>query len=378
MTRVLIAPDKFKGSLTASAVATAVADGMRSASTDLLITTLPVADGGEGTVDAAVAAGYRRIAVTATGPTGVRLETSYARRGDRAVVELADVCGLFRLPDGVLAPLTAGSRGVGEVLAAALDAGCTDLVLGIGGSAGTDGGAGMVSALGARLLTDHGGLIADGGAGLADVHSIDLAGLHPGVKSARITLACDVDNPLIGPYGAAAIYGPQKGASAADVRLLDDALHRWADAVEAVTGTDRRATPGAGAAGGVGFAAMSLLGAVPAPGIGTVFDIVGFADRLATADLVVTGEGSLDEQTLSGKAPAGVAAAARRSGIPVVAVCGRNQLTETDWRAAGFRQVYDLAALEPDSAISMRDAVSLLQLLGERISHELPGLLSDR
>ena len=368
MTRVLIAPDKFKGSLTASVVASALADGMRSVRNDLTITQLPVADGGDGTVDAAVAAGFERVTLTVTGPTGAPVQTSYARRGDEAVVELADVCGLVRLPGGVLAPSTADTRGLGEVLAATLEAGCTSIVLGVGGSAGTDGGAGMRSALGVGLLTAGGEPIPPGGAGLARVDRIDLSGLHPQVRTARIRLACDVDNPLTGPSGAAAVYGPQKGASPAEVEVLDATLSRWADLVAAAVGADGRNTPGAGAAGGVGFAAMSVLGADPAPGISTMFEIVGFTGQLAGADLVITGEGSLDDQTLNGKAPAGVATATTAAGIPVIAVCGRTLLAETSWRAAGFSQVYPLTDLEPDPARSMRDAESLLRQVGRRVA----------
>src|SRR6478672_5212854 len=347
MNHVLVASDKFKGSLTAAEVGAAVSKGLRSAHPDLDVVTVPVADGGDGTLAAAIAAGYESIPVTASGPTGLPVATSYARSGDRAVVEMADISGLSRLPSG-LAPLTASSRGTGEVMVAALDAGCRQLVLGIGGSAGTDGGAGLVSALGAGLLDADGQEIADGGAALAGIARLDLSGLHPALAGAEIVVACDVDNPLTGPNGAAAVYGPQKGASPDDIARLDGALDRWADAVAVATGTDFRDNPGAGAAGGVGFAAIALLGAQLRPGIDLVLDLVGFHRQLVDANLVITGEGSLDEQTLSGKAPAGVAAAAVAAGIPVVAVCGRSLLTEEQWRAAGISAVYSLSDVEPD------------------------------
>jgi len=369
MTHVLVASDKFKGSLTAAQVGEAVRVGLRRASPGLEIVVVPVADGGDGTLAAAIAAGYRAVPVTASGPTGQPVATSYARRGERAVVELADVSGLSQLPDG-LAPLTASSRGTGEVIAAALDAGCRQIVLGIGGSAGTDGGAGLVGALGARLFGAGGGEIADGGAALEHIERLDLSGRHPHLAEAEIVVACDVDNPLTGPRGAAAVYGPQKGASPDDVQRLDGALARWADVVAAAIGSDQRNAPGAGAAGGVGFAAVALLGARLRPGIELMLDLVEFHRRLAGAQLVITGEGSLDEQTLHGKAPAGVAIAAIAAGVPVVAVCGRNQLTDEQWRAAGISAVYSLDTLEPDAERSMADAAPLLERLAEVIADE--------
>src|SRR6476661_7623572 len=347
MSHVLIASDKFKGSLTAAEVGAAVSLGLRTSRPGLDVVTVPVADGGDGTLAAAIAAGYESVPVTASGPTGLPVATSYARLGDRAVVELADISGLLRLPSG-LAPLTASSRGTGEVIAAALDAGCRHIVLGIGGSASTDGGAGLVSALGARLLDADGLEIADGGAALEGIARLDLGGLHPGLAGAEIVVACDVDNPLTGPNGAAAIYGPQKGATPDDIARLDGALDRWADAVAVATGTDFRDNPGAGAAGGVGFAAIALLGAQLRPGIDLIFELVDFHRQLAGAALVVTGEGSLDEQTLHGKAPAGVAAAARAAGIPVVTVSGRVALSADQIAGAGIRRAYALTDIESD------------------------------
>jgi glycerate kinase len=282
-------------------------------------------------------------------------------------VELADVSGLSRLPGG-LAPLTASSRGTGEVIAAALDAGCRKIVLGIGGSASTDGGAGMVSALGGRLFDADGAEIADGGAALEHIERLDLAGMHPRLADAEIVVACDVDNPLSGPHGAAAVYGAQKGASPDEVRRLDGALGRWADVVADATGSDRRDSAGAGAAGGVGFAAIALLGAQLRPGIDLMLELVEFHRQLAGARLVVTGEGSLDEQTLHGKAPAGVAAAARAAGIPVVAVCGRSLLTTEQLTAAGISAAYSLNDLEPDMQRSMANAGPLLAQLAGRIA----------
>ena len=366
--RVVVAPDKFKGSLTAAQVAARIAAGLARAAPGAEVVEMPVADGGDGTLEAAVEAGYRRVPVRAEGPTGEPVETAYAERDGVAVVELADVSGLGRLPGGRLAARTASSYGTGQVIRAALDAGCRRVVLGIGGSAGTDGGAGLVQALGGRLAGEHGGEVGRGGAALAAVRSLDLAGLHPALATAEVVVASDVDNPLLGPRGAAAVYGPQKGASPADVAELDAALARWADAVRRATGRDEAATPGAGAAGGVGFAVLAVLGATLAPGIDLVLDLVGFRAVLPGAGLVITGEGSLDGQTLHGKAPAGVAAAARASGIPVVAGAGRSQLSPSELEPAGSLAAYALTDLEPDPGRCMAEAGPLLERLAERVA----------
>lgn len=393
MTSVLIAPDKFKGSLTAADVCAAVSRGLRRHTTST-IATCPVADGGDGTIAAAVAAGYEAVPVTAVGPTGQPVQTHYARLDEIAVVEMADVSGLVNLPDGQMKPMTATSRGTGEVMAAAIDAGCTQIMLGIGGSASTDGGAGMLAALGARLLDADGAELGDGGAALASLASIDVQALAARMRGVALTVACDVDNPLTGPRGAAAVYGPQKGATPAQVSELDDALSHFADVLaehaEHDEHTDHaehgeltdhagharhdardvRDVAGAGAAGGVGYAALALLDAQLRPGIDVVFDLVGFAGHLASADFVITGEGSLDEQTLHGKAPAGVASAAVARGVPVVAVCGRTTLSAQRLKDAGIDAAYALSDLEPDLERSMTGAAALLEQLGEQIAKE--------
>ncbi|MBW9209086.1 glycerate kinase [Mumia sp. zg.B53] len=359
MTRVVVAPDKFKGSLDAAGVAAALARGMRRS--DVEVVELPVADGGDGTVAAALASGWRPVPVTVAGPTGTPVSTTIARRGDQAVVEMADACGLVRL-DGPPAPMTASSRGLGEAVAAAIADGASQVVVGIGGSASTDGGAGMLSALGARLLDSEGALVPEGGVGLAEVASVDLDGLRLG--GTTLVVACDVDNPLTGPHGAAAVYAPQKGARPGQIEVLDRGLSRWADVVASVTGRDLRQVPGAGAAGGVGFAALSVLGAETRSGAELVLDLVGLDAALAGADLVVTGEGSFDEQTLRGKAPAVVAARAARQGVPVVVVCGRTTLSETQARQAGFAGVHALQELEADLERCIAEAPALLQRAG--------------
>ncbi len=362
---VLVAPDKFKGSLTAAEVAGLVAAGIRSVTQDVPVRVLPVADGGDGTVAAAVAAGFSRVDVPARGPTGQRLTASFALSGTTAVVELAEASGLQRLPDGVPAPLTASSAGTGDVLVAAVRAGARRVVLGLGGSAGTDGGAGMMTALGVRLLDAAGADLQPGGAALRELATVDLSGVDPALSEVDIMLASDVDNPLLGPQGAAAVYGPQKGARPAAVRILEDGLRRWAS----VVGGDHTA-PGAGAAGGVGFAALTLLDARMRPGVEVLTELLGLDEALAGTRLVVTGEGRLDAQTLRGKAPAGVAAKARTAGVPVVAVTGQCVLTEAEVREAGFAAVYALTDVEPDPARCLAAAGPLVTTVSERLAKE--------
>ncbi|MGW0287843.1 glycerate kinase [Streptomyces sp. NPDC003236] len=373
--RVLIAADKFKGSLTAVGVAERVTAGLRRVVPGLEVEALPVADGGDGTVDAAVAAGFERREVRVAGPLGQEVTAAYALRGGTAVVEMAEASGLQRLPAGVFAPLTASTYGSGELLRAALDAGARTIVFGVGGSATTDGGAGMLSALGARFLDADGEPVPPGGGGLAALAWADLSGLDPRLDSVELVLASDVDNPLTGPKGAPAVYGPQKGATPDDVAALDAALAHFAEVLETAAGpraADFAAAPGAGAAGGIGYGAL-LLGARFRPGIEVMLDVLGFAPALERASLVITGEGSLDEQTLHGKAPAGVAAAARAAGKEVVAVCGRLALPEEALRRAGIGRAYPLTSVEPDVARCIADAGPILERVAERIARDLLG-----
>ena len=373
--KILIAPDKFKGSMRASDVAARVAAGISSAAPDAEVITVPVADGGDGTLDAAVAAGFTLVPVTVAGPTGEPVDTGYAAKDGTAVVELADACGLVRLPGGALAPLTASSTGFGQVIAAALNNGCRRLVLGIGGSASTDGGAGMLAALGARILDSGGNDVPAGG--LEHVTTVDLSGLHPALRDAEVVLASDVDNPLLGDHGAAAVYGPQKGATPDDVARLDGALRVWSGAVaralhtaEGESGHPAAAVAGSGAAGGVGFGAIAVLRATARPGIDLMLELTGLRDDLPGADLVVTGEGSLDEQTLRGKAPAGVAATARAAGVPVVTVSGRNLLSPKQLADAGVRRAYALTDIESDVQKCIDDPGPLLERLGRQIAKD--------
>lgn len=370
--RVLIAADKFKGSLTAVQVAERVTAGLRRVVPGVEVESLPVADGGDGTVAAAVAAGFERREVPVAGPLGQEITAAFAVRGDTAVVEMAEASGLQRLPAGVFAPLTASTYGSGELLRAALDASARTIVFGVGGSATTDGGAGMLSALGARFLDADGEPVAPGGGGLADIASADLSGLDPRLADIDFVLASDVDNPLTGPKGAPAVYGPQKGAAPDDVEALDSALAHYAKVLEKSVGAKAAAyaaSPGAGAAGGIGYGAL-LVGARFRPGIEVMLDVLGFAPALERAELVITGEGSLDEQTLHGKAPAGVAAAARAKGKEVIAVCGRLALPPEALGRAGIRRVYPLTDAEPDIQRCIAEAGPILEDVAEQIGRD--------
>ncbi|HSO29753.1 MAG TPA: glycerate kinase [Candidatus Sulfomarinibacteraceae bacterium] len=321
MARVLIAPDSFKGSLTSVQVAEALAAGWRSVRPGDEIALAPLADGGEGTLAAVEAAGgWERRTARARDPLGRWIEAPWlvSDDGAAAVVELAAASGLSRLDPAELDPIGATTHGTGDLLRAALDAGVRHVVLGIGGSATTDGGRGILEALGAvvtALGADRGGRV-----------SVDLAGLDPRLTLVSLEVACDVTNPLLGERGAAATYGPQKGASPVQVRELDARNAAWADALEAAAGRDARDIPGAGAAGGVGFAMLCLADRFAAfalrPGVELVMESVGFTGRLARADLVITGEGRIDAQTAFGKTALGVARRAHDAGVRCIAVGG--------------------------------------------------------
>ena len=365
--RILIAPDKFKGSLTARQVADALAAGILRHHGDWSVRTMPVADGGDGTVAAALASGWQSVDVPVEGPTGAPTSGTYARRGSTAIVELAGTAGMALLPKGVPDPLGASTFGLGQAIAHALDNGVEEVIIGLGGSASTDGGAGMLQALGVRIRDPTGCAVRRGGGALLDATQVDLARLHPAVEKTRFLLASDVDNPLLGAAGAVAVYAEQKGAGISEAATLEAAMVNWSEIVCTATGVDHSDDPGAGAAGGTGFGAIALLGASVRPGIELLLDLVGFADAVVDCDLVLTGEGSFDEQSLHGKAPMGVRDAAAAHAIPVLVAAGRSTLTD----AAGFAGIRTLAELEPDPRRSIANAAELLETLGARIADEL-------
>ena len=323
--RVLVAPQELKGSLTAAEAASAIAAGVRDACPDARIDAVPLSDGGPGFVEAlAKAAGGDRRTATARDPFGRPVEASYALidAGRTAVIEMAEAAGLKRLRPQELDPRRASTLGVGDVIRAALDAGAGRLLIGVGGSATNDGGAGMAQALGVRLLDTEGKALPPGGAALARLARIDTRGLDPRLVDIESVVATDVRNILCGPEGASAVFGPQKGADAAAVAELDAALRHFAEIIDRDLGIDVRGVPGAGAAGGLGAGLLAFLRARPEPGFPLVAQATGLRERVAAARLVLTGEGQLDGQTGYGKTVAGVAALGQAAGVPVVALCG--------------------------------------------------------
>lgn len=323
--KVVIAPDSFKESLSALEVAQAIERGFRQIYPEAAYIKLPMADGGEGTVDAMVAAtGGEIIPVTVSGPQGKVTEAFYGLLGEgkTAVIEMAAASGLHLVAGSERNPLTTTSYGTGELILAALQRGVESIILGIGGSATNDGGAGMMQALGAKLLDDDGQPLKPGGAALAQLKRIDLSQLDPRLQQVKITVACDVDNPLCGKKGASAIFGPQKGATAEQVQQLDKALLHYGTLLEQTTGRQVLDIPGAGAAGGMGAALIGFLAAQLRPGIEIVIETLRLDDAVRGADVVITGEGRLDSQSIHGKTPIGVARVAKRYQLPVIAIAG--------------------------------------------------------
>ncbi|MDR0576427.1 MAG: glycerate kinase [Candidatus Accumulibacter sp.] len=323
--RIVVAPDSYKGSVSALGVAQAMERGILRVFPEADVRKIPIADGGEGTVEALVAAtngAMRRMDVT--GPLGERVTAHWGVLGDgrTAVIEMAAASGLPLVPAERRDPRISTTRGTGELMRAALDAGLRKIIIGIGGSATNDGGAGMARALGARFLDDGGRELPDGGAALSRLARIDLSGLDPRLEDCRITVACDVDNPLCGPRGASAVFGPQKGATPEIVAELDAALGHFSTLAEKAAGRAVAGLSGAGAAGGLGAGLMYFTPAQLRPGVEIVLDAVNFAGVAEGAAFVLTGEGRTDFQTAFGKAPVGVARVAKRFGAPVFCLSG--------------------------------------------------------
>ncbi|MGK3647280.1 glycerate kinase [Pseudarthrobacter enclensis] len=356
--RILIAPDKFKGSLTAAEAAAAIAEGALRVYPDAVATQFPIADGGEGTLEAAVAAGYEERLNAVVGPILAPLGAAWAIRKDddgsvAAVIETAQASGLADMEPTPENALRAHSYGCGQLIAAALDAGATEIVLGLGGSAMSDGGSGALRALGLKPLDRAGNVVPLGGGSLADVVSLDTSGLDPRLAAATFRIAVDVRNPLYGPHGAAHVFSPQKGADAEGVELLDAGLRNWASVLREATGRDVN-VPGAGAAGGFPASFLAFTNAALEGGFALVAGLTGLAKELAEADLVITGEGSMDSQSLTGKAPIALADAARERGIPVIVVAGRILVTLEDLTGHGVvaaAQLLDVAP-SPEEAIA--------------------------
>jgi glycerate kinase len=356
--RVLVAPDKFRGTLTATEAAEAIETGWRRSRPADRVDRLPMADGGEGSLEAIGSSlGAERRSAAVSGPLGDPVEAAFglAVRGGRrlAIIESAMACGLQLLAPGRREPLRASTFGVGELLLAAGRGGIDEALVCIGGSATTDAGAGMAQALGVRLLDAAGRPIARGGGGLPALATIDLGGIDRSVSSARVVAAADVDNLLVGPHGAAAVYGPQKGASPRDVALLERGLAHVAAIVARDVGVDVRDLPGGGAAGGLGAGLVAFVGARLRRGADVVMDVVGFDDRLADADVVVTGEGRFDEQSLRGKVVGAVLERAARARVHVVVLGGQVVVDAPGAEVRSLSEAFgtDLAMEQPRRAL---------------------------
>ena len=346
MTRYLCAPDSFKESLTAMEAARAMAQGIENADHDAEVRCLPMADGGEGTARALVdATGGSMRAVPVHDPLGRPVEGHFGLLADgtTAVVETAEASGLALLEAKERNPLIASSYGTGELMLAAVRSGAKRIIVGLGGSATNDAGAGLLQALGVRLLDKNGNDLAHGGAALANLTTIDISTMDPALKNVAITAACDVTNPLTGPTGASAVFGPQKGASKDDVATLDAALAHFAQVIDSQLGVAVNDVPGAGAAGGIGAALKGFLNAEFRPGIAIVIEQSGLDAAAQWADVVFTGEGSIDFQTKFGKTPAGVAETAKRHGKPVIAVAGHIGTGIDELHEVGIDAVFGIA-----------------------------------
>jgi len=344
--KIVIAPDSFKESLSAPDAAQAIAHGVRQAVPGAQTVCVPMADGGEGTVQAVLAAtGGQWRQADVRGALGEPRQAGWGWLDDgTAVIEMATAAGLELTPPAQRDPLRATSHGVGQLVRAALDAGARRIILGLGGSATNDGGAGMLAALGLRLLDAQDRELPPGGAALAGLARIDTTQLDRRLRDVKIEVACDVDNPLCGPQGASHVFGPQKGATPAQVRELDAALGRLADVCARHLSRDLRNTPGAGAAGGLGYAALAFLDAAFRPGVEIVAEVGGLEQAMAGATLAFTGEGRMDAQTLRGKTPAGVARIASRAGVPVIALAGSLGEGYQALYAGGITAAFSLAS----------------------------------
>lgn len=323
--KIVIAPDSYKESLSASEVAQAIEKGFREIFPEAEYVSVPVADGGEGTVDAMIAATQGTAYVArVTGPLGDNVDARWGISGDgqTAFIEMAAASGLALVPPASRNPLITTSRGTGELILHALDQGARNIIIGIGGSATNDGGAGMVQALGAKLCDANGTDIGNGGGSLMSLNSVDISGLDPRLAGCTIRVACDVTNPLLGDSGASRIFGPQKGASEACIVELDRNLAHYADVIKKSLHVDVKNVPGAGAAGGMGAALMAFLNAELRSGIEIVTDALNLEEHIHDCTLVVTGEGRIDSQTIHGKVPAGVATVAKKYHKPVIGIAG--------------------------------------------------------
>lgn len=353
---IIIAPDSFKESLSSLEVATAIESGFKVVFPKATYTKLPIADGGEGTVEALITAtNGLTISTHVIGPLGEEIESFYGVCGDdeTVVIEMAASSGLDLVPRNLRNPLITTSYGIGELILKALDSGFRKFIIGIGGSATNDAGAGMLQALGVKLLDNEDNEIGYGGANLASLSKIDISGLDTRIKESYIEVACDVNNPLTGSNGASAIFGPQKGATPQMVEELDKCLSHFAQIVRKDLGKDIENVPGAGAAGGIGGAMLGFLDAKLLPGVDIVIEQTGLKKLVSNADLVITGEGRIDGQSIFGKAPVGVAKVAKEFGVPVIGIAGSLGSDVCVVREHGINAVFSVV----NSPCSLEDAL---------------------
>ncbi len=380
--RIILAPDSFKGSLTASQVAASMARGIKKILPQAQTIKMPLSDGGEGLVDALVGAtGGEILWERVTGPLGDSVQACWGllgnvKDGKTGVIEMAAASGLMLVPPERRNPMLTTTFGTGELIRAALKRGCTRLIIGIGGSATNDGGMGMAQALGIRFLDGQGGNLPFGGGHLTQLARIDTGGLEPALQHVSVLAACDVDNPLTGPQGASAVYGPQKGADSNMVRYLDSGLKHFADVIAKDLGIGVEHTPGAGAAGGLGAGLMAFLGAKLTPGIELVMDLVGLEKELANCDLVFTGEGRLDAQSAFGKVPVGVARRARNHGIPVIALAGSVAKAAETLHHEGITAYFSITNAPIPLEEAMQKAAENIELTIQEIMRTIASLKS--
>ena len=361
--KIVIAPDSFKGSATSREISQWIENGIHSIIPDCETVKISIGDGGEGSLDAVLSAGFTEHSAAVSGPLGNPVNACFAMKGETAFIEMAQASGLSQLPSGKKDALHASSFGTGQLIRAALDKGATTIILAIGGTATTDAGAGALQALGANLLDAAGHEIAAGGISLSECVEIDTKGLDSRIADVSLILASDVKNPLLGTHGAARVFSPQKGASPDEVEILEKSLSHFASLV----GGGFASLPGAGAAGGFGFMAYAFLKAEARSGIDLILDLVDFDSHLVSADYLVTGEGRFDSQSIQGKAPWGILLRAEKLSIPTFLVCG----DADNQHGTKFQEIFTLTSLEPDIDFCIKNPAPLVTQLGAQIASRL-------
>lgn len=367
--KVLIAMDSFKGSLDSIAAAKAVKEGIEVVCPEVQAEIIPIADGGEGTVDSLVkATGGSILFRTVRGPLGDPVQAKFGLLAEKtAVIEMATASGLTLVPPHRRNPLLTSTYGTGQLIQEALDMGVTKIIIGIGGSATNDAGTGMARALGVRFMDQEGHELADGGGCLHMLHRIDISGLDPRIKNVEVSVACDVQNTLFGPNGASVVYGPQKGASEEQVEFLDKNLQHWARVVKEQLGVNVAGIPGAGAAGGLGAGLIVFAGASLKSGIDTILEAVGFDGKLRDAQLVITGEGRIDSQSAFGKVPVGVSSRANKLGIPVIVLVGSVGPGAYELYQRGIGAIFSIVSSPMELDEAMHSAAELLTACAENV-----------